>query len=577
MRRKLSLLMVYVFLGVFLAAALPLPGAAHASQADPPPLLELLGAVTVASQPNSMLVRCEGHQCSRYHELVYWGFDNRIYFHDARTLAPNAQPLITSLDIASISDERYLFYDRFFQQIYALDKYSEGDYPNTWDRLKVHVIRGYAFADYAPVNASFNTGTPVDRYYPIDGAALQQPTLQGASVARIFIDNTVNGNVDIVAFHGHNPQAALVGRFAYRAPLACAVSPTYCSWHENPGSSLAVDASNRVYIADNNDFIDRIVVRNPDGSARPNINNLGSLFDCFVEEAGLGMAPAQGILYLPAGCQSLANGAVAGLDITAAADHQVTGLPYYDQGLLVDWSDSKRVFAATTDHDGVYDPQRRLWLHLLYDGQLLGSLPVMPDYVRGSLKAMTFDPFTRILYLAVNTSIYRVKVNYGGVSDYPPLPTGEAELAPGAAQNLRSSDSSAVFEFGAGSVAENSRASYAELPPASQPGGTAGPAAGMHILRQFELHAVKTANGTPIDSFNMNYRLNLAYSPREMAPVIGGAGAARLYRWDGSAWQPTGDTYASSTGNLLYIYTNRTGRFAVMGPTRQVFLPAISR
>ncbi len=573
MRRNSSIVLLGVFVGAILIAALPQPAAAARLAADPPPLLELLGAVTVSSPPNSMLVRCEGHQCSRYHELVYWGSDDQVYFHQARTLAPNAQ-LAMPGDIVSFANERYLFYDRFFQQIYALDKFYEGDYPNTWDRLQVHVIRGYAIADQAAVNASFNTGVPVDRYYPIDGAALQQPTLQGASVARIFIDNPVNGNVDIVAFHGHNPQAALVGRFAYRTPLACAVSPNTCSWHENQGSSLAVDAANRVYIADNNDFVDRIVVRNPDGSARPNINNLGAMFDCFVQEAGISMALAEEILYLPAGCQSFANGQVAQLDISAAANHQVVGLPYYDQGLLVDWFDPKRVFVATTDYDGLYDPQRRLLLHLLYDGQVVASLPVMTDYTRSSLKAMAFDPVTRILYLAVNTSIYRIKVNYAATAGYPPLPAGEADLTPGAAQNLRASDSSAVFQFGAGSVTENSRASYQELPPVSQP---AGPAAGMHILRQFELSAVKTASGTPIASFNYNYRLNLYYSPAEMAPVVGGASAARLYRWDGSTWQPTGDTYASGIENALYIYTHQTGRFAIMGPTRQVFLPAISR
>lgn len=576
-KSTLCLLLALVSSLLALTARPPAYAAASFTQDTPPPL-ELAGSVTVNSPPNAMIVRCEGHQCSRYHELVYWGTDNKIYFYDARSLTPAAQPLTTSSDIASFMDERYLFYDRHYQQIYVLDRYGEGSYPNNWYRLQVNIIRGYDYAGSAVVNASFNTGTPVDRYYPIDGADFQQPLVNTGSVAKIFVDNTVTGNVDMVTFHGHNPQAAITTRIAYRAPLACAVSPNTCSWHENSGSSLAVDASNRVYIADNNDFIDRIVVRNPDGSARPNMNNIGTLFPCFVGEAGLDMAPGENRLYLPAGCQSFANGAVARLDTTSAGAHHVVGLPYYDQDLLVDWFDQKRVFIATADFDGDYDPDRRLYLHLLYDGQLIASLPVMAGYELNSLDAMTFDPYTNTLYLAVKSIIYRVRVNYGGTAGYPPLPSGEADLAPAVAGELRASDSSAVFQFGVGTVNEAVQATYQELPPGSLPGSpAAGAAAGLYTLRQFELSVAATASGTSLASFNNDYRLNLYYSPREMAPILGGASAARLYRWNGSTWQPVGDTYASGIENVLYIYTRLTGRFAVMGPTRQVYLPAILR
>ena len=57
------------------------------------PLLQLVGGASVASKPNSMIIRCEGYHCSRYHELVYWGFDNKIYFLNAHTLIPAAGPL----------------------------------------------------------------------------------------------------------------------------------------------------------------------------------------------------------------------------------------------------------------------------------------------------------------------------------------------------------------------------------------------------------------------------------------------------------------------------------------------------
>ena len=214
------------------------------------PPLELVGSASVDSKPNSMIIRCEGFNCSRYHELVYWGFDNKIYFLNAHSLTPTGSPLLTSSAMSSIRNERYLFYDRYYQQIYALDKYEEGSFPNGWYRLEAQIIRGYNYAASVPVNEDFNAQTPVDRYYPIDGAALQQPVVNSGSLAKISVDNPVNGTVDTVTFHGHNPDTSQATRFSYRNALACATDPSYCSWHENPGSSLAVDAANNVYIAD---------------------------------------------------------------------------------------------------------------------------------------------------------------------------------------------------------------------------------------------------------------------------------------------------------------------------------------
>jgi len=145
--------------------------------------------------------------------------------------------------------------------------------------------------------------------------------VNSGSLAKIFVDDPVNGTVDTVTFHGHTPDTSQATRFSYRDPLACATNPSYCSWHENPGSSLAVDAANNVFIADNNDFADRIVVRKPDGGAKPNIDNVGSLFECYVIEAGIRMAPEEDMLYLPAGCQSFADGGVAQLDTTSNGNH----------------------------------------------------------------------------------------------------------------------------------------------------------------------------------------------------------------------------------------------------------------
>ena len=582
MNRKHFALFLLLTTSLLLAfAAQQRTKAAALSEPSDSPLLELVGSASVDSKPNSMIMRCEGFRCSRYHELVYWGFDNKIYFLNAHTLTPSGGPLLTSSAISSIRSERYLFYDRFYQQIYALDKYEEGSFPNGWYRLEAQIIRGYDYADSVPVNEDANTPTPVDIYYPIDGAALQQPVVNTGSLAKIFVDNPVNGNVDMVTFHGHFPDTAQTTRFSYRSPLGCASDPSYCSWHENSGSSLAVDAANNVHIADNNDFIDRIVVRKPDGSAKPDIDNLGSLFNCFVDEAGIRMAPDEDVLYLPAGCQSFADGGVAQLDTTGNGNHHIIDIPYYDQGLVVDWFDQKRAFIATTDFDGIYDPSRHLYLHLLYDGQLIATLPVMANYDRGSLSAMTFDPYTNMLYLAVDTTIYKVKVNYGGSAGFPPLPEGELIITPGATHDLIASDSSAVFHFAVGAVDENTRVSYQELPPTEAPDNElftlANAGTGYYTMRQFELTAVISDTNTPLTSFNSDYHLELYYSPREISPIIGGNNNVQLYQWDGSSWQQVGSTYGSSSENKLSIYANLTGRFAILGPTYNVYLPIVSK
>lgn len=558
-------------------SAYPRPSLAAASAAELP-ALQLAGMASITSQPNSMVIRCEGYHCTRHHELVYWGFDNRIYFLKAGTLAPLGEPLRTSDSISTIQNERYLFYDRYYQQVYAIDKVEQGSFPNTWYRLIARVIRGYNFAGAAEVNAEFNTPLPVDRYYPIDGAALQQPMINTGAVARIFVDNPVNGNVDIVTFHGHHPDTAQATRINYRSPLGCA-SNAHCSWHENAGSSLAVGEADFFYIADNNDFIDQIVVGSANGIIWPPIDQVGTLFKCFVDEAGIAAAAEQKVLYLPAGCQSFADGGVAQLDLSGQNAHRVIDLPYYDQGLLVDWFDQKRVFVATSDFEGRYDPQRYLYLHLIYDGQLIATLPVMADYTRGDLSAMAFDPHTNLLYLAVDRVIYKVQVNYGGTAGFPPLPQGEGVITPGADYDLIASDSSAVFHFTAGAVDADTRVTYRELPGAGAPGGETQPSASTRLypMRQFELTAVHNQTGAPLAAFNSDYQLKLYYSPQEIAPISGGYQAIQLYRWNGSAWQQTGSTYGSFSATLLTIYANQTGLFALAGPTYPLFLPAVLR
>lgn len=96
-------------------------------------------------------------------------------------------------------------------------------------------------------------------------------------------------------------------------------------------------------------------------------------------------------------------------------------------------------------------------------------------------------------------------------------------------------------------------------------------------MRQFELSATASDTGAPLAGFKKTYQLKLYYSPREIGPIIGGNDNVQLHRWDGSGWQQVGSTYGSNSENLLYIYADLTGRFAILGPTNPIYLPLIAK
>ena len=96
-------------------------------------------------------------------------------------------------------------------------------------------------------------------------------------------------------------------------------------------------------------------------------------------------------------------------------------------------------------------------------------------------------------------------------------------------------------------------------------------------MRQFELTAAISDPNPPLTSFNYDYQLELYYSPQEIGPIIGGNNNVQLYQWDGSGWQQVGSTNGSSSENMLYIYANLTGRFAILGPTNSVYLPICAK
>jgi len=79
----------------------------------------------------------------------------------------------------------------------------------------------------------------------------------------------------------------------------------------------------------------------------------------------------------------------------------------------VDWYDPSRMFVCT--FDGFFnDPNQGLYLHLLVDGAVTDTLELLDAYDEYSgLRGMSFDPYTRRLYLTIDDSIYVVDVAHG--------------------------------------------------------------------------------------------------------------------------------------------------------------------
>jgi hypothetical protein len=278
---------------------------------------------------------------------------------------------------------------------------------------------------------------------------------------------------------------------------------------------------------------------------------------------GIDVAGPWDRLYVASGQQSWDDGYVAEVDTTDAQVEQVITLLYGDESFVhVDWWNPRRVFVVT--FDGFYnDPDQGLYLHYLYDGQVLDSVRLMEDYDEyDGLRGMAFDPWHRRLYLAVAGSLMVVQVSEGEPS---PVSVSARITAEGGA--LRMPDGRAELDFPPGTVAQTVTVTYADTVPS--------PAGELWGIRTFDLSAVVEGTTTPVTSFNEAYTATFTYSDEELGPAI--EGILGLYWWDGSDWVPEPSSQVDELGNRLRAWPDHMTRFAILGETRWVFLPLVMR
>jgi hypothetical protein len=582
-----------------LAVALTLLGLVASNQAQAPrsgeaAYLELWKTIKIEGEPQAIVVSCSGPDCSREHDAIFFDASSdavRFFDIDAGALAADEINLLHS------GFDSYLEYDRFHQQAYIVgdDETCDDWGLNCWRRMWLNIIAGRARLNSIVINEDYQ-----DFRYDVDGFTMKQPTDEGNHYARIFVDDTINGNIDVVDLDAAGTDVLRLQRYSYRDPVGCADDPV-CNWRVNEGNSLAIetkhetlavdDLSGRdiLYIGDDNGIsghIRVIRINHPGsslgGASLPDID-ITNVFPCNVGVRGLSMAGPRDVLYMPAGCQSFEQGWVGEFNTITNAANTVT-LPYRDQNfVLVDWYDSKRVFVATSDAfcrgDGPYDPSCGLYLHLIYDGALVDSLLLMTDYPPDGLKDMAFDPYDRLLFLTVEDSVMVVRVNYGaGAAPVAPA-VGSHVITPDQGGSFEASDRSAGLFFAAGTVDDPVVVTYTEgnSSVSSQPNAPAALSATTVVasVRDFEISAVISDTTVPVTEFNSFYRIDINYTAKEIAGTL--ENTLALYRWDGAQWQLDPSSNVLAYSDVVTAYPTQPGVFAVMGETRRIYLPVVIR
>ncbi len=581
MKRFVWLAFGCLILGM-LAGGLMVSPQSQAQGGDP---LALLKTIEVGGRPDAIVVDCyAGRNDVIFYDRSGYG---KVRFIDGDTLT------LTADEIALPTDEweGWMVYDREHQHTYVLSTQSRGTYPNTWDEVWVSIIGRRASLGGFSVNESYNADpqNPADERYAIDGVTFKQPLSEGDNPGRLIIDNTPEGNIDVVDLNATGTDAAQVQRHSYRDPVSSS------SWETNLGNTLALETQHEtlavddltstdiLYISDKNhesDYGLRVLQLNHPGE------DLGvvALSDVNLDEAKCGIGGCQGIalagprdiLYAATGNQSFETGYVAEVNTTDNQLAQVIELTYGDlYDVHVDWYDPKRVFVATIDHYGNYDPDDGLYLHLIYDGVVVDTLRLMTGYEdswESEFRDMAFDPYHRQLYLTVGSSVMVVQVNYGAgpPSPPPPPPITVSTIVgpPWYGGSLDAPDGSVELDFPSNWVDEATVVTYTTAT-------TPLPTGDLFGVRFFDLSAATLSTGTPVTTFNKSYALTINYTDKEKGGAI--EDTLGLYWWNGGQWvlEPTSNVDVAN--NRLTAQLDHMTLFAVLGETKRVYLPLVLR
>ena len=589
MNTRWSLISVSVVMFMLLSAVPDQVSKGRSLEGD---FLTLVTTIDTGGSPGAIVLDCSGIDCDRRHDVIFYDSDSsKIRFIDAETLTLSPEEVTGWFGFLN-----WMIYDRYHRQVYILgDKSKCDDWGNNcWREIRVHIIAGRSRTSSFVINEAYK-----DFRYAVDGLTLKQPHSEDNEPARIFIDDTVHGNIDVIDLASIGTDQIQLQRYSYRDPLACADQQT-CHWQINEGNSLALETKHEtlaeddlstndiLYIADDNGnpfHIRAIRINHPLQNLNPvplpDID-FSTVFPCNFGVRGLSMAGPRDILYMPSGCQSFELGAIAEFGTTTNQSSNVVSLTYRDQNFMhVDWYDSRRVFVATSDAfcggEGAYDPSCGLYLHLIYDGTVVDSLLLMTGYPGHSLEDMVFDPYSRRLYLTVGSSVMVVQVDYGASAATVAPIVGLQVITPAEGGSLIAPDHSAELYFFPGTVSVPVEVTYRETDSSASSisnisTGSAS-AEDLFTLRTFDISAVISGTTTLVNSFDSSYQVKINYTDKERGSAI--ENKLGLYRWDGGEWQLETTSSVSEFTQIVTASPTQTGLFAVMGETNRIYLPIV--
>ena len=392
------------------------------------------------SSPNSLVI----NTCSANHELIYYDENTeRIRFVDG-----NTNNIYTDyVYLPSWDYEAVMVFDRALCKAFLV---TTRFYPpmDNWIEARIHTISGHNATATFSVNYTFNTSpNPVtDTKYSINGIALKQSASEGNNTARIILENTPMGTIDVVDLNATGTDSTRVQRFTYRPTV---LNP----WKSNAGNTLALEMKHESLALDDLTQTDLLYISDPNFVEEPGDNgyiqvfhlnqppqdldatkmissviNLNGTWPFVNGLAGLDIAGPRDLLYIASGLQGSAqnpdNGYLGRLRTTNHSNFSAITLQYSDQNrVLVDWSDSNKVFVLTFD-EWYNDPNQGLYLKMIYDNTVVGNLQLLKNYVSTKYfrPSLAYDPALRRVYAAINNKIYVVQENYTEpVKNYLPL------------------------------------------------------------------------------------------------------------------------------------------------------------
>jgi hypothetical protein len=388
--------------------------------------LVFLSSIETGGRPDALAI----DTCRTPSEvLLYDRLTSNVRFLNsvALTLFPDL------VNLPTWNDKKWIAFDRSLCLAYVATTRAQYNFGTIyWEETRLHILDSRVVTATVSVNESYNRGlpSPADTKYSIEGLALKQSNSEADNPARLILDNTRKGRIDVVDLSATGTAVARSQRFAYDER-----SPEYSNI--NLGNSLALESKHEtlsvddlattdiLYISDRNHpyvggygYLRVIQLNHPMADLNavllPEVN-LNSTWPFPNGLQGLDIAGQRDLVYIASGLQSFDNGYLGRLSTTNHASLQAGTILYGDMGkVLVDWYDTRRVFIAS--FDGFYnDPNQGLYLHLVYDATVIDTLLLKEDYTPSVILpySMAFDPYTRRLYMAVGSQILVVQVNYG--------------------------------------------------------------------------------------------------------------------------------------------------------------------